>query len=496
MLKFIFSLLLFASIVEATTVKTQQRNYDVNHYIRVDVTQMAGNNNDWVGIYPAGASNDWGNVVAWHYTNGITNGKIFFDGLSDGGQYDVRAFFSDSFNLEASYSFNVAGGGANASISSQKSTYTTAESIKINVSNMSGASQDWIGVYKVGASNDWDNVRSWSFTNGLKNGTITLDGVTAGNYEARAFFNNSFNKEASVSFSVKAAQQNATISTQQNVYNAGSSINVSVGNLAGNAHDWVGIYPAGASNDWDNVVTWAYTNGVQNGTITIEGVAAGSYEARVFFNDSFNLEASDSFTVQVVNLGPTVYEDAENGISGDWWTAGGPHTPIRVPNGFNSSGAVQLRVHWITNALNLSLYKLDLHHNRNQFVLDLDVGGVGYVGQPPAGLHSNWPKGTMPHYRIGVMVTTLKGKRFLNWSSWYTHQGFRAHKSVLANGLVQITFPSPLEQWRLTRLIYLWNHHHFDLNAWLRTMEPNNRILSVDTFVATGGNLDNITLSN
>ena len=403
MKKIILTILIFISIVEATSIKTQQRHYDEGHYIRVDVTDMAGGSQDWIGIYPAGASNDWENVVDWKWTGGITDGKIFFSGIDDAGLYDVRAFFNNSFDTEASYTFTV-----------------------------------------------------------------------------------------------DALNLETTVTTNKSLYDAGESITVTLSNMLGDSQDWVGIYPAGSSNDWENVIAWSWSGGIVNGDVSFEGLSAGEYDVRVFFNNSFAMEASDTFTVQAVNLPPTVYESAENGISGDWDTVSGPYAPLLVSDGFNSSYAIKLTTDWVSNTHNDAEYHLDLHHNVSQKFLEVDVGGVGVSGGRPGGKHSNSPAGYMPHYIIGVQVSTLDGERTMYWDSWYTHEGFTAHRTDYGNGYISLVYPSPKELVRGYGYadINLWERHRFDLDAWLQILEPDNHITSVNTFIATGGFLDNITLKS
>jgi hypothetical protein len=491
MLKYLLSLLLFASLLEAATITTQQNNYNEEQAIVVSVSGMNGANNDWIGIYPAGSSNDWGNVVSWKYTLGVVNGNITLNGVP-AGEYEARAFFNNSFTLEASSTFTV--GVAGTSIITQKATYAPNEAITVTLSQMNGANNDWIGIYPAGASNDWGNVVSWKYTGGIINGNLILAGIPAGNYEARAFFNNSYVVEASSSFSVVAVAQ-TTITTSKSTYNTNEPIVVTLSDMNGANNDWVGIYPADASNDWGNVVSWRYTGGLINGNLTLDALPAGSYEVRAFFNNSFALEASHPFSVVAENLPPTIYESAENGISGNWVTTGGNYQAIYVNRGFNSSGAVQLKTEWIDDTKNISEYQLDLQSNNSQFILEVDVGGVGNAGESPAGIHSGWAPGLMPHYKIGVIATTTKGYRLIMWSSFYTHSNIPATKRDYGSW-GSLTFPSPWEQVRWDGNKNLWERHRFDVQAYIHQLEPDNTLISIDKFIATGGNLDNITLKS
>jgi len=76
---------------------------------------------------------------------------------------------------------------------------------------------------------------------------------------------------------------------------ANAPIAVRYRNLPGNATDWVGLYRAGATDQ--TYVQYLYTSGATNGTLTFNGLAAGSYEARVFINDTYERVARVAFTV-------------------------------------------------------------------------------------------------------------------------------------------------------------------------------------------------------
>ncbi len=91
----------------------------------------------------------------------------------------------------------------------------------------------------------------------------------------------------------KEAVNQATIAINNNQISPNESIQISLTNLSG-FEDWVGIYPRGASNDWENVVTWVWAN---NTEVTLDGVPAGEYDARLFFNNSFDVESEVRFSV-------------------------------------------------------------------------------------------------------------------------------------------------------------------------------------------------------
>lgn len=95
------------------------------------------------------------------------------------------------------------------------------------------------------------------------------------------------------------------VTTNKAVYNPGETIVVNFSNAAGNAHEWIGLYAAGATNP--AYLKFIYTDGTQTGTVgVINGSVSfpggfptpGNYEARLFYNNGFGLQATTSFSVQ------------------------------------------------------------------------------------------------------------------------------------------------------------------------------------------------------
>jgi hypothetical protein len=86
-----------------------------------------------------------------------------------------------------------------------------------------------------------------------------------------------------------------TLKTTQNTYKIDEDIFVKYAGLPGNARDWIGIYKAGTSNG--QYLDWVYAQGKKSGRKKFIGLAKGQYEARVFFNDTYKLQASFPFSV-------------------------------------------------------------------------------------------------------------------------------------------------------------------------------------------------------
>ncbi len=123
------------------------------------------------------------------------------------------------------------------------------------------------------------------------------------------------------------------ITPVKSLFSQNEEISVRLTNMPGNAQDWVGIYPQGAASDWGNQVGWSWANhkGTQEVTIKVDNLVPGIYEARVFFNNSFTVEATCSFLVydSTMLLQP-VFSDAGDlpELTGDQYGAMGEH-PVR-----------------------------------------------------------------------------------------------------------------------------------------------------------------------
>ena len=128
--------------------------------------------------------------------------------------------------------------------------------------------------------------------------------------------------------------QTPHIAVVKNVFDPDGPVIVNVQNLEGNDDDWVGIYPQGATNDWGNQVGWHWTGGIKDGTVQVtlnNDTPEGIYEARVFFHNSYKLEAKcELLLFNNVAMPVPVYTDnaIPQPLSGSMYGAMGEH-PVR-----------------------------------------------------------------------------------------------------------------------------------------------------------------------
>ena len=130
--------------------------------------------------------------------------------------------------------------------------------------------------------------------------------------------------------------QTPHIAVVKNVFAPDGPVIVHVQNLEGNDDDWVGIYPQGSANVWGNEVGWAWTGGIKNGTVQVtlnNDTPEGIYEARVFFHNSFKLEAKSELLLfnNVARTLPVYKDDAiPQPLSGGIYGAMGEHSVRKI----------------------------------------------------------------------------------------------------------------------------------------------------------------------
>ena len=176
-----------------------------------------------------------------------------------------------------------------------------------------------------------------------------------------------------------------------------------------------------------------------------------------------------------------IFEDAEDGLSHRWQVIKGDSSPSQIKAYNTSTYCIHLPVSWHEengNWYNPHEYHLPLE-TEDAYVLELDVGGTGEE---------------IPHYVVGVKIESDYGERTILWNSWYNHEGMPAKYTQESATMV---FPSPVELVRGFGYedTTTWSHFRVDIAKALHTFEPDNHITSVSTFIATGGDLDNIGLS-
>jgi len=446
-MRVLLAIFLMALSLNAADIWTTKGEYTHGESVTVGVSGVTGANNNWIGVFKRGEAATWDNVIDAKWFD-FTSGELVFNNLAD-GFYVVKVFYNDTLNAEATSSVFDIGqeqGGNEYDNGYQEGRNDACNGLEWYVDGP----YNNFDTYVVGYDAGWD-----SCGNGGGGGGV------------------------------------ATISTNKASYRAGEGITVSLGNVQGQNNNWVGIFPAGVDSDWGTVLLEEWFDFTTGNIDFTNNLPAGTYEARLFYNDSLNSVVVANFRVEGGNLGPTIYEDAENGNIAGWSTLDGPHTVQNVY--FAGTRAIYGAGYWLNGgAYNAGFYQLLLDNgntwnNTSQRVLELDF---------------NAGNDTSACFQVGVEARTSQGFRMIMFSAWYGRHHYNAARTVYDDNLVILTYP--LDDAMGYLHANYWKHFKVNLQTYLEQLEPGNRILSVESFILNGtsyqgrykGYVDNIKLSS
>ena len=194
----------------------------------------------------------------------------------------------------------------------------TIESIELSASSVSikgihskqqANPKDWIAIYEVGTSNDWENVIQWAWVRDLAffDNSAYWDSNTIrtkGTYEVRYFLNNSYTThKKSNSFFVSGPH----ILEKRAGIDGNPQLLISYTSKNKLGKDWIAIYKKGTSTAWENVIHWSW---VKDLTCSVpaechnewarQALAPGNYEFRYFSDNSYNIDDSMEFQIKAV----------------------------------------------------------------------------------------------------------------------------------------------------------------------------------------------------
>jgi hypothetical protein len=278
---------------------------------------------DWIGLYVPGAADS--GYLAWVYVScthspgaAQASGSCAFalpNGLT-AGSYQLRLLANDGYTrLATSNTFTVTT-TTSTTLSASPSSVAAGTSVTGTWSGIaSPAPRDWIGVYAQGTADTaylaWVYVScSQSPAAGSAAGSCAIGlptGLAAGTYELRLFANNGFTRLASSNTFTVTAAATTTLSASPTSVAAGASVTATWSGIAAPAPmDWIGVYAQGTADSAYRA--WVYVScsttpatGRAAGSCAVSlpaGLAAGSYELRLFANNGFTrLATSNGFTV-------------------------------------------------------------------------------------------------------------------------------------------------------------------------------------------------------
>lgn len=314
---------------------------------------------DWIGLY-ANSSAGASSFLLWSYTSSCTHtpgGSALASGsctfampTTAGSTYEFRLFSNDGDTRLATSNTVTVTPPASATLSVSPSQVAPGAATTVTWASIPApAAKDWIGLYMNdtaadSAFIDWKYV-SCARTTGAAQASgscaftaPTLPGTT---YQFRLFANDSFTRLAtagplvvsnggvgSVGVSPTSVAQGGTVTFSWSALNPATS------------RDWIGLYPSGAGPE--AFLDWKYVNCTRAATVSVASgscgfvapATAGTYEVRLFTNDSFSqVGTSQQFAVTpqagpsmgampfLVNRGGTItvtWADLPNPTALDW----------------------------------------------------------------------------------------------------------------------------------------------------------------------------------
>ena len=501
------SLLLICTL-HATTIETNKELYSNDEQIVVTFDNMSGGNEDWIGIYPAGSTNDWENVIQWDWIRGEISGTKNFEALPI-GTYDIRVFFNNSFNMEASTQINVDENGVTPTVETTKEVYLPNEQVTALFENMSGGNEDWIGIYPAGSTNNWENMIQWEWIRGDIFGMTNFEALPVGEYDVRVFFNNSFIMRATHTFRVEAVKPiEVNIALEKDIYDPFELLHINFANMRGETGDWIGIFPVGAANEKAHAVEWRDTKTLVNGQLSFNGVPAGAYEVRAYFDTV--LQKTVPFTIQVEAPVRVLYDDFEDGIDPRWTKYFGKDMTILNVGAIDGAVGDGERQVQINGQHALRTYNSDGLSQSSGYNFDFQNPDPKLKF-----LEIDMKIGVSSHrFAFGVKIRTKFGDRRMEFASWLNHtlpsgqqiirgpygNVLEGHRGpfVAADGYLHV-HPGPTDYYVATSSVgggsNMFVHYKINIEKKLRLIEPDNELLGITLFSTSGGDYDNLALT-
>jgi hypothetical protein len=173
------------------------------------------------------------------------------------------------------------------------------------------APQAWIGIYQKDAPLTFENVLVWDWVT-ADTTSLDIPKIQDGEYEARLFFNNSFQLEKAVTFQHLNGQgpdkRYNRIQNQTTLVETSNNFNISYRERGlSNITDWVGVFKPNTSHIRKNLLAWGYLN-IPNeagmGTVplkTLDGqiLQLGKYDMVCFANDGYDQQLGETKTLTV-----------------------------------------------------------------------------------------------------------------------------------------------------------------------------------------------------
>lgn len=176
-------------------LQTTAADYPVGGTVVVNYSNAPNLVKDWIGIYKMGQVPGPTPASKWSYVNAAA-GTLNFTGLPK-GYYYAQYFLEDGYNTVGEKVFFKVGDIV-TELWINKPVYTLGENISASWTDSPGIIKDWLGIYPQNISVPDDNFVSYTYFDGVTQGTKAITGnvngvpTTAGNYYMVMFTNDSY----------------------------------------------------------------------------------------------------------------------------------------------------------------------------------------------------------------------------------------------------------------------------------------------------------------
>jgi len=167
--------------------------YQVGGTVKINFSNGPNLVKDWIGIYKMGQTPGTNTSAMYKYVT-TAAGNLEFTGLPK-GYYFAQYFLEDGYTaIGEKVFFKV--GDIVTELWINKPVYTLGENITASWTDSPGIIKDWLGIYPQNIQTPDDNFVSYTYFDGITQGTKTLNGAalptTPGNYYMVMFTNNSY----------------------------------------------------------------------------------------------------------------------------------------------------------------------------------------------------------------------------------------------------------------------------------------------------------------
>jgi hypothetical protein len=264
--------------------------------VEFNSTNYFGENQDnWIALFKKNTTNIWANVRSWAWikdlplypteTPNSEARKFSFQGEDD-GEYEIRFFENNSYTPHTRKIITL------ENANNQPFIEISAQNLQGDlIITSSNADEAWVGIFRKDVPSERENILNWKWVRADNKSYFNTNSLENGVYEARLFFQNSYDLEAKVEFTLNQ-DDIPQVFTEGQTYNGEGNIEVSIQDDAPHAGgEWIGMFKPNVVHKIDNLVAYAY---VRNGVNTVELITyqseflgSGEYTLVYFVRNSY-----------------------------------------------------------------------------------------------------------------------------------------------------------------------------------------------------------------